>query len=97
MKLSYTYTYKLQVHFLNLSISMQYTENVLVVNMKCFNGKNDIFLIFAQNIDCGYKLEPPRFFCYVFNTWLGIPLHTPFFYIKVGIKGVNIARSDMFS
>ena len=22
--------------------------------------KNDIFLIFAQNIDCGYKLEPPR-------------------------------------
>ena len=22
--------------------------------------KNDIFLIFAQNIDCGYTLEPPR-------------------------------------
>ena len=22
--------------------------------------KFDIFLIFAQNIDCGYKLEPPR-------------------------------------
>ena len=28
--------------------------------MKIFTGKkNDIFLIFAQNIDCGYKLEPP--------------------------------------
>ena len=22
--------------------------------------KNDIFLIFAQNIDCGYTLEPPQ-------------------------------------
>ena len=29
--------------------------------MKIFCGKkNDIFLIFAQNIDCGYTLEPPR-------------------------------------
>ena len=26
-----------------------------------FSSKNvDIFLIFAQNIDCGYTLEPPR-------------------------------------
>ena len=26
-----------------------------------FQRKNfDIFLIFAQNIDCGYTLEPPR-------------------------------------
>ena len=24
--------------------------------LKCF----DIFLVFAQNIDCGYTLEPPR-------------------------------------
>ena len=24
--------------------------------------KNDIFLIFAQNIDCGYTLEPPLFY-----------------------------------
>ena len=22
--------------------------------------KNDIFLFFSQNIDCGYSLEPPR-------------------------------------
>ena len=41
--------------------SMQYTENFLVVKTKNFTGKNvDIFLIFAQNIDCGYTLEPPR-------------------------------------
>ena len=29
-------------------------------NLTFFLGKNDIFLIFAQNIDCGYMLEPPR-------------------------------------
>ena len=29
--------------------------------MKIFNRKkNNIFLIFAQNIDCGYTLEQPR-------------------------------------
>ena len=29
--------------------------------MEDFQRKNvDIFLIFAQNIDCGYTLEPPR-------------------------------------
>ena len=33
----------------------------LAVKMKNFQQKNfDIFLIFAQNIDCGYTLEPPR-------------------------------------
>ena len=39
---------------------MQYTENMLVVKMKIFTGIILIFLIFAQNIDCGYTLEPPR-------------------------------------
>ena len=28
--------------------------------MVYFIGKNDIFNIFAQNIDCGYTLGPPR-------------------------------------
>ena len=27
---------------------------------KIFRKKNDIFHISAQNIDCGYSLEPPR-------------------------------------
>ena len=40
--------------------------------------KIDIFLIFAQNIDCGYTLEPP------------LP---QFCYIKVGFNGVYSARS----
>ena len=39
---------------------MQYTEIFNVVKNENFWQKNvDIFLIFAQNIDCGYKLEPP--------------------------------------
>ena len=42
---------------------MQYTEKILDVKMKNFTGKNfDISLIFAQNIDCGYTLEPQFMF-----------------------------------
>ena len=48
-----------QTHYENLP--MQYTEIFIAVKMKNFQQKNfDIFLIFAQNIDCGYTLEPPR-------------------------------------
>ena len=40
---------------------MQYTENFLVVKNEKFHWKFFyIFLIFAQNKDCGYTLEPPR-------------------------------------
>ena len=46
-------------HYENLP--MQYTEIFKVVKNEIFHQKNlDIFLIFAQNIDCGYTLEPPR-------------------------------------
>ena len=42
-------------------MSMQYTEIFKVVKNENFHQINlDIFLIFAQNIDCGYTLEPPR-------------------------------------
>ena len=38
-----------------------YIENFTNKKMKIFRKKNsDIFLISAQNIDCGYSLEPPR-------------------------------------
>ena len=38
---------------------MQYTEIFKVVkNGKFQQNFFDIFLIFTQNIDCGYKLEP---------------------------------------
>ena len=37
------------------------TEIFLALKIANFQLKNfDIFLIFAQNIDCGYTLEPPR-------------------------------------
>ena len=40
---------------------MQYTETFSTVKIENFRQKYfDIFLIFAQNIDCGYTLEPPR-------------------------------------
>ena len=40
---------------------MQSTENFRALKIENFQPKKfDIFLIFAQNIDCGYKLEPPR-------------------------------------
>ena len=40
---------------------MQYTEIFSAVKIEKFKRKFlDIFLIFAQNIDYGYKLEPPR-------------------------------------
>ena len=46
-------------HYENMP--MQYTEIFKVVKNENFHKKIfAIFLIFAQNIDCGYTLEPPR-------------------------------------
>ena len=46
-------------HYKNMP--MQYTVIFKVVKNENFQWKIfDIFLIFAQNIDCGYTLEPPR-------------------------------------
>ena len=53
----------------------------------------DIFHISAQNIDCGYSLEPPRrgdsneYTQSMFNVY---PRKPQFYYIKVGFKGVKI-------
>ena len=39
----------------------KYTENFTTKKMAIFHiKKSDIFHISAQNIDCGYSLEPPR-------------------------------------
>ena len=66
---------------------MQYTEIFLRFKNRKFSAKNfDIFLIFAQNIDCGYTLEPPRrggsneYPQSIFGAKIrkiGIPLQTP--------------------
>ena len=66
----------------------------------------DIFLIFAQNIDCGYTLEPPRrsgsneYPQSMFWSKNKKNRYTPanpsfaiYIYIKVGFKGVYIART----
>ena len=66
-----------------------------------FQIKNsDIFHISAQNIDCGYSLEPPRRGGpneYPQSMFLSrnkknnlYPCKPQFYYIKVGFKGVNI-------
>ena len=61
---------------------------------------SDIFLISAQNIDCGYSLEPPRRGGsneYPHSTFLSTnkknnvyPCKPQFYYIKVGFKGVKM-------
>ena len=49
----------LQAHYENMP--MQYKEMFKIVKNVNFPLKHfDIFLIFAQNIDCGYTVEPPR-------------------------------------
>ena len=86
---------------------MQYTENFLVVKMQIFTGKILIFfLIFAQNIDCVCKLEPPRrggsneypqsMFWSKNKKIDNIPLQTPVFLYKSGVEG-GIHFTDMFS
>ena len=54
----------------------------------------DVFLIFAQNIDCEAVLTCTHNVCFGEKIRrIGIPLHTQFCYIKVGFTGVYIART----
>ena len=72
---------------------LQKTENFQVKN-------SDIFHISAQNIDCGYLLEPPRrggsneypqsMFLSRIKKNNVYPCKPQFYYIKVGFKGVKI-------
>ena len=99
MKLEQYFIVSFVSHFENMPIqiyrkfNLQKTEN--------FQTKNfDIFHISAQNIDCGYSLEPPRRGGsneYPQSMFLGInkknniyPCKPQFYYIKVGFKGVKI-------
>ena len=64
--------------------------------------KSDIFIISAQNIDCGYPLEPPLRGGsneYPQSMFLNrnkknnvYPCQPQFYYIKVGFKGVKIIQ-----
>ena len=79
---------------------MQHTEIFLASQIKNFQLKKfDIFLIFAQKIDCGYALEPPRrggsneypqSMFWSKNKKIGIPLHTPVLLHKSGVRGYSL-------
>ena len=78
----------------------KYTENFTTKNENFQVKNSDIFLISAQNIDCGYSLEPPRRGGsgeYLQSMPLSrnkksnvYPCKPQFYYIKVGFKGVEI-------
>ena len=54
------YGFTLPSHYANMSV--QYTAIFHGCKNDNFQMKMfDIFLIFAQNIDCGYTLEPPHY------------------------------------
>ena len=49
------------MHTITKTRLFKYIENFISKNWKFSDKKNsDIFHISAQNIDCGYSLEPPR-------------------------------------
>ena len=79
----------------------KYIEILTPKKQKILELKNsDIFHISAQNIDCGYSLDPPRQGGsneYPQSMCLsrtkknnGYPRKSQFYYIKVGFKGVKI-------
>ena len=79
----------------------KYIENFTKKKKKKFSDKySDIFHNSAQNIDCGYSLEPPRRGGsneYPQSMFLSrnkknnvYPCKPQFYYIKGGFKGVNI-------
>ena len=79
----------------------KYTENFTTKKVNIFRLKKcDIFHISAQNIDCGYSLEPPRQGSsneYLQSMFLSrnkknnvYPCKPQFYYITVGFKGVKI-------
>ena len=79
----------------------KYIEDLTSKNLKIFRLKtSDIFHIAAQNIDCGYSLEPPRrggsneypqsIFLSKNKKNNAYPCKPQFYYIKLGFNGVKI-------
>ena len=62
----------------------------------CQDKYFDIFLIFAQNIDCGYPMSTHNLCFGAKIRKIGIPLHTPVLLYKSGVLG-GIHFTDMFS
>ena len=83
--------------FITKTRLFKYTENFTTKKMAIFQIKNsDICHIYAQNIDCGYSLEPPRRggsneYPQSRNKKNNVyPCKPQFYYIKVWFKGVKI-------
>ena len=86
--------------FITKTHLFKYTESFTTKKWQFFTKKNDIFHISAQNIDCGYSLEPPRrggsnkypqsMFLSRNNKINVYSCKPQFYYIKVGFKGVSI-------
>ena len=102
------FCFTLTLHFFYVIITKTRPSNILqlftVVKKDNFQMKKcDICLIVAQNIDCGYRLEPPYIeavltsthnLCFRAKIRKNVyPCRLHFYYIKVGFKGVNIART----
>ena len=89
-------------------MNIHYENTPIQIYWKFYHQKNenfqiknsDIFHMSAQNIDCGYSLEPPRrggsneypqsMFLNTNKENNVYPCKPQFYYIKVGFKGVKI-------
>ena len=88
------------IHYENMSIQIYRKFHLKKLNIFRKKKNSDIFHISAQNIDCGYSLEPPRWGGsneYPQSNFLSrnkknnvYPCKPQFSYIKVGFKGVKI-------
>ena len=86
--------------FITKTRLFKYIENFTSKNWKFAEKNSDFFYISAQNIDCGYSLEPPRRGGskeYPQSMFLSrnkknnvYPFKPQFYYIKVRFKGVKI-------
>ena len=87
-------------HFIKQTCLFKYTEKFTIKNENFQIKNSDIFQISAQNIDCGYSLEPPRrggsneypqsMFLSRNKKNIVYPCKTQFYNIKVGFKGIKI-------
>ena len=80
--------------------SSKYIENFTIKKGKFSDKKIDIFHIPAQNINCGYLLEPPQWgssnkytqsmYFSKIRKIMCTPCKPQFYYINVWFKGVKI-------
>ena len=94
-----TRTHIVCLFFITKTRLYKYIENFTTKNWKFSDKNSEINHISAQNIDCGYSLEPPRRGGsneYPQSMFLSrnkknnvYPCKPQFYYIKVGFKGVK--------